>query len=249
VYDTMTRKNDAKVARPWWRLAWALCVCWAVACGEEAEPEPEPACEGPSDCAEGQTCEEGVCVDPLCVAGATRCEGAVLVTCEGGEREEKTRCEGGTTCALSDGAAACVAQVCTPNERRCVSETQASVCDEAGLNRQTVPCGDEELCTDGTCAPRDCGVFEVGCLDDQTAYTCDGAGRRTLLPCDEGKTCQNSVCSDQSCLPGYATCEGNVLMQCNEDGSSMLQVDCDEVETCVDAPNGCACVDGACVER
>jgi hypothetical protein len=231
---------------------FALLLCLfvpLVACGD---PDEEGSgCAADSDCGGGQVCTGGTCQDrdQVCTPEATRCEDGKLVTCDAeGASEERSLCPENTACVDADGAGVCQDVVCTASEVRCVNQRQLSTCNETGTEVAVADCPEEMSCRDGACVERPCEPFEIGCLDDVTAYSCDGAGNLTELACDEGKTCMNSVCTAQSCLPGRVYCEGDVLFSCSEDGMTQTRTVCAEVPSCQEAENGCACQNGACVE-
>lgn len=234
------------------RSALLLPLCLFVplsACGDP--DDKEVGCEQDSDCASGEICTDGACQEkpPSCEPGATRCDGGMLLTCDDeGASELRSRCQENTACVEADGAADCQAVVCTAGETRCSTQRQLSTCNDTGTAVTVEECPQEQSCRDGACVERPCEPFEIGCLDDSAAYSCDGAGILTEIRCDEGKTCMNSVCTDQSCLPGRIYCEGDVLVTCSEDGMSEARTTCAEVPSCQAAPNGCACTNGACVE-
>lgn len=237
------------------KISLLVLLCWlgcalvgAVGCGEDAE-EPEGGCAGDAACGEGMRCVEGACVaDERCEAGATRCEAGALVRCGADGEESRERCPEDTACAGEDGAASCEAVICVAGSRRCLNQRQYSICDASGTAREDLDCPEGMSCREGACVETPCEAFEIGCLSESAAYTCDGAGNLTELPCGEGERCLNSVCTVQACLPDSITCEGDVLVQCGADGMSQTRTECATVETCQGAPNGCGCRDGACVE-
>ncbi len=221
-----------------------------LSCGTDEEPEESAACTMDSECSSTQRCDDGSCVTRACIPGASACDGAILLICDDAGQEQRMRCDDGQAC-LEEGAAtaSCVTQVCEPGESTCLNQRQVAQCNDAGTAREEMNCDDGLSCREGECVETPCEPFEVGCLNGTTAYSCDGAGVLTMLPCGDGESCSNSICSAQTCLPEQITCDGNTLVECNEDGTQITRTNCDEVPDCQNSPNGCICMDEACVAQ
>lgn len=212
----------------------------------------ERECERNADCQGGYVCTEGRCVsiDPvICEANTSRCQGNEVVTCNrDGTRETRTACENDEVCVVDGDLAACVAQVCAPNEIGCASDDAAYVCDASGTQRTELPCNASQFCDAGVCRNQVCEPSSVRC-DGGSLVLCDERGASsTSASCDLTASCQeepygcacvDAACTPRVCQPGTGQCVGNGYRRCNADG------------TAYEAPVACAggevCAGGACV--
>jgi hypothetical protein len=176
-------------------------------------------------CAEGQTCDNGLCVDgPECVVNEDCAEGEV---CVAGVCQEEVE----PVCA-QDGD-------CGANERcidgECIPQ----------LPTDCVPaCAEGQTCDNGLCVidpdcvvNEDCGQGEVcaeGVCILEPPVDCDPA-------CGEGQTCVEGVCVDDPACAVDADCEANE--RCVE-GECLPQLPLDCVPACA---QGQRCVNGLCV--
>lgn len=144
-------------------------------------------------CLDGQTCIGGQCLSSSCEPGTVSCSGNVIVACSSaGLPEPGTDCsETGALCIESGGRASCQAPFCTPDGRRCLSDTTVGVCDALGASEDEQACGPDQRCQDGVCVdeptstcatPRlDCRLVETGRGPDGEpaplgyVIECDGA--------------------------------------------------------------------------
>ncbi len=238
------------------------------------EPEPEPeACDDNADCRGGEVCRQGRCLqfcaqDSPCTVGfclldqntcveclerdhctpGLRCD-AASHRCVEAECVEDIDCQGGFGCV--DGT--CVSLVdpfCQPDERTCQDNTLLT-CAPDGASQTSTPCAEAERCVQSdegaACLPLICTPFEVGCIDDRSAFSCDETGTRSdTLPCRQDQSCVEGVCTPQVCTPNQVACQDGALTTCDALGLSAQTIVCDETPECLDNPLGCACAEAAC---
>ena len=133
-----------------------------------------------AQCDGGETCRDGACVPPLCVAGTFRCTELGRERCTAdGNSFAPLPCAGGERCV--DGL--CVQEVCTPGERFCDTEGRVVACDEAGTSATPIQTCDG-LCEAGACQAPRCGD---GIVQTTLGETCDDGNE---LPCDGCEGCR-----------------------------------------------------------
>lgn len=104
-------------------------------------------------------CVEGLCVGSTCEPEATLCNGDLLLTCNSlGTGYTVTDCgANGEVCAETNGSRACVGLVCVPDALGCSTDGREVVaCNSLGTAETRIPCGNEETCDRGICAPTPC---------------------------------------------------------------------------------------------
>lgn len=119
---------------------------------------------------------------------------------------------------------------CTPGETLCSNGTTVEVCNETGDGWNSVPCGTDEICSEGVCVlstTEDCTPGEVfGCGSTVDLLICaDNGVDRELEPCPAATpNCFDGECSSASCESGARRCEGNEIVECGEDGETESSV-------------------------
>jgi len=170
----------------------------------------------------------------------------------GPECEADDDCEDGERCALNT----CIPEdlVCVPDTTRCDGGALFA-CSDDGTEETEQTCEADTICADdgdgmAECLPIICEPFEIGCLDNETAFVCDSTGARpTPSPCDDGQYCDAGSCRPQVCEPDTIVCDGDIVVACDERGATRTTTACATADGCADSPFGCACVEGACAER
>lgn len=197
-----------------------------------SDVDTTPPCEDDGDCP-GLTCdlESGRCVGQDC--------------------EYDRDCPGGFRC--DDGSCLPIDPiVCLADSTRCDDNTLVT-CASDGTTQDHLDC-DPDACLaeeDGArCAERVCQPLAVGCLDGDTAFTCDETGAvRTETQCADGQYCDRGTCEDQICEPDSQRCDGAVVVACNQHGSAESRAPCSATAACAESDLGCGCRTGTCVER
>lgn len=141
-------------------------------------------CETDDDCGDGETCDEGTCVEsvePVCAANATACEGGNVVRCnEDGTDWTTETCDEGTECLVEGGVASCQSTTCEPSSVGCFDAQTAWACAEDGSGRVPTVCDFGTVCDAGACIEvEEClgtSPFEV----DFGAVTIGETGERTV---------------------------------------------------------------------
>ncbi len=220
------------------------------ACDEESGACFEQECEENSDCQGGYLCTESRCVsiDPvICEADTLRCDGDVVVDCNGdGTDATRSDCAADERCVEDGDLAACLVLVCAPNEIGCSDAGGAFLCDATGTSRTEVPCNDNQYCQAGVCRNRQCEPSSATCSGDALVL-CDALGSATeSLLCDDTPACEDEAfgcaCVDDGCVPRVcqpetSECAANGYRSCNDNGTGYAPlVACDE-----------SCAGGACV--
>jgi hypothetical protein len=210
-------------------------------------------CDADDDCRGGEACRAGRCVaidDQVCEPGDARCEGDTLISCSrDGTREDEQVCAAPYRCGLADGVAACVRDICTPDEVGCLDTATAYVCDSTGTARTELPCEDGDVCEAGVCRPGICEGGTARCEGD-ALVVCDELGTREnaidcnvtpdCLDTDAGCTCADSECVARICIPGSTECAGSGTRTCNESGLAW--------ETVVACDGASSCIAGVCTD-
>lgn len=131
---------------------------------------PTMAAETEIECEAGNVCVAGACVSSTCSANAKACGWkAALVCAADGSGWQNTACGENqycdpTTFACTDMAPFCVEN---PGGATCVDLTTAATCDNLG-KLTTKGCGGEEVCVDGFCQKKVCGVTYEPTTPDTT---------------------------------------------------------------------------------
>jgi hypothetical protein len=222
-------------------LIAGICVeCTADAdCGANAEcvnQACEFACTSDAACGAGEFCN-------LATGGCQPRECTSDVDCRGG-----FRCEDSVCVSIDD-------VICEPGSLRCSGDGDSVIaCSADGTRQSLLACEGGERCveTDGgaSCGGNQCEPNEVGCIDEVTAFVCDGAGGSlTELPCNNGQLCVDGTCRAAGCSGRYIVCEGDAVVTCAGAGATAEIEQCATTSDCVFAANGCTCLDGACEPR
>ncbi len=214
-------------------------------------------CTDNLDCRGGEVCRDGFCREACREGDVCSVDGQIcdpeLGYCIDPECADDGDCAGGFVCDTG----ACVPidpVVCDAGTSRC-DGSDLIECNRDGTRETTTTCGEGTLCIDdgegdAECAAVVCAPNEVGCLDEQTAYVCNGSGVEQLeLPCDAGDYCIEGVCLPRVCEPDTVVCEGNALVTCDETGGSRQVTPCAELELCAGSAAGCVCASGECTPR
>lgn len=222
----------------------------------------------PTRCAEGEICDEGVCLssgcEDACAVGAAECvEGGARI-CEQTEAcaewSSAEACPDGQMCAAGACEVTC-ADPCPADARRCEAGGVA-VC-EAGPDgcrawRAATPCDETERCDDGACVPASAECTDACAADGELICT-DGGFQRCgqfdedpclelsePVPCGPLQVCMGGACLDtcqDECEAEATRCEGDAQVVCvNDDGDPCL-----EWGDPIACPAGDRCDDGACV--
>lgn len=215
-------------------------------------------CVDDSHCGPHEACDQRVCNffcrgDEACETGSF-CDlatGACLIA----ECEESDDCVGGFRCE----AFRCVPIdpiVCAAATIVCIDGgTAVRTCSPDGTSFDDVVCDPDFRCVDDAdgiaeCRELVCAPNDLGCLDETSAFVCDGTGTlRTALPCAETQYCQDGACWDRVCVPGSSTCEGESMVTCDALGAVVTVTPCSSVEACIASEDGCRCSEGQCEPR
>ena len=178
-------------------------------CDEIAGECLEIECVEPRDCQGGQTCVNAVCVevdDIICDAGVGTCEGNTAVQCSVDGTEETSDECGNDLCVDDDGVARCAEVVCTANDRGCLDDTTAFVCDSTGTEQETTACEGDAFCESGMCIDPTCTPDTSECRGDFWVE-CDARGVETQTLCSGG--CVDGVGCPDPCdrVDGPRGCE------------------------------------------
>jgi hypothetical protein len=215
-------------------------VCSGAACYAE--------CTDSSSCADGHGCVDGACkgappgqmngaagagggsggseVPPTGDAGSSQAGNGVggASSGDGGEAGE-----GGDPGPLS---------VCTPDARTCANNA-VKTCNADGTNylAQLTPCGEKQICVQGTCKNQECPPGADFC-SGKTIRSCasDGLSSKEVKTCGASQYCDaaTATCKDGICAPSQPTCNGNTATTCNPTGSGYATsgTACQATETC-----------------
>ena len=217
--------------RPFNLLALVLMCCVSVACsGNEQDEDPIPVIDDTGPDAEPDTNPGDDCEGLS--EGASRCDGAMIVTCTNGELQSAS-CDEGSTC---DGGACICDNVsdglcpegCSSDpdcNTTCVPECSGLDCGPDGCGGSCGTCDTGDYCNAGTCETFDplcndtCGpVGEAGGYANDGE--CDDVGEGGAGYCELGSDC--SDCGARELPPIH--CELNY----NDDCPVGQRCDCDE---------------------
>lgn len=207
-------------------------------------------CTVDEECQGGEACRNGLCrpiEEPICTPGDALCDGNTLLTCANdGARYLETTCE--DRCVQGSDGASCRTELCEPNSIGCIDATTAFLCDRTGTAQESLPCGDNQSCIDGTCRIQTCEPGSLAC-DGDTVLACDETGTTQVgVPCAEtpdcadaqfGCGCNDGECEVRTCTPGASSCVGPGYRSCREDGLGF--------EAVVTCEAGTTCIAGACL--
>lgn len=184
-------------------------------------------------------CDSGDCVDKICGAGATKCNGAVeLLGCsvDGCLWEHAENC----TCGCANNN--CVAPACTANDYKCEGGVR-SKCGSDGCAwswDSDCACG----CNGPDCKAQTCTPNTYKC-EGGIRYKCasDGCSWVWQQNCDCG--CSGTSCKSKICTPGQSTCSSSTFSTCSSDGCSETDTNCTNgcttsgCMTCAQSCSGC----------
>ena len=212
-------------------LGWGWMLCLVLGCGPVAPVESTCAPELGQDCASGQVCVEGLCVEEWevgekCVAGAKR-------ACEEG-------CAGVQTCESDGTWGAC--RTCEQGQRCAGNQC---VCDPSSCRDG---CCQGNTCVPGT-ADSACGRGGVACAS--CAGVCD-ASRKVCAGCVEDSQCGGPT---PRCDTRLGTCVCSKSEQAESLCTDGRDNDCDGLVDCADpdcgakscGANGRVCGGSSCV--
>ena len=198
-------------------------------------------CLTPDDCATAEYCLGSYCVDDICTAGESHCDGLDAVTCndEGSAEEVTDTCSDSQYCDAGE----CHAQVCPPGKLYC-DDNLLHTCDPVGKEViDTVDCEEDgKVCYQGECVEQSCAPDSAWCLDDFIAASCSEDGMSvTPAPCSFEHYCDDGVCIPWKCGPNSIFCDGEILKVCDGKGSTI-----ESEEDC--AKKQQHCFNGSCME-
>jgi hypothetical protein len=198
-------------------------------------------------CADGKTCQEGLCKPPSCAAGTDLCE--ILPEeweCVDYQTNERACGSCGHVCFFGTCVnGECVeGDACAPGSERCVGDCADLQTDPRHCGACFTDCGEGNLCEAGICRPASCPAGQELCHEGAlNTWVCsdlltDGGN------CGECGNfcvggCFNGTCDDGTgCPTGNEVCDG----ACTD-----LKTDPKNCNTCGnDCGPGMACRDGMC---
>jgi hypothetical protein len=160
-----------------------------ISCGLDSTVQATTPCPSPQHCEQGRA---GECA--VCLAGESRCEGAVLLTCnelQSGFTE--LACAAAELCDAV--GATCRAPACLPGEARCVG-ARLDVCN-ASLSAldPVLDCASPQLCNAAAARCDACAPSTRRCANSTTVATCSATGDvETLQGCGLLQTCSGGEC-------------------------------------------------------
>ena len=151
-----------------------LATCVDVSTGTKCKDDM--SIQLPFDCADGTTCAGGDCFPVPCTAGETLCapERGFVTCTEDSSAWAFTACAAGEYCDLAS------ANYCVPMHPECVNSPLSVFCDDLSTAKtctpegraDTVTCGDKEVCVEGFCQEKICGIaYEPAGGDDTVGPT------------------------------------------------------------------------------
>ncbi|GAB4290289.1 MAG: hypothetical protein Kow0090_03330 [Myxococcota bacterium] len=189
-------------------------------------------------CGEKQYCEDGLCIDMLCLPGMQECiDKARYRYCHtNGKVWVEESCPANQVCDLGF----CYDKVCNSGEKRCASEVVAEVCDNSETFWRQEKCKDEKVCIEGECQEKICEPGEKRCKGFGISMTCNQYGTAfDESPCPSTQSCDGGECLDKICAPGATECVDLVTIRtCNQPGTAWIMELCPpdksacEVDTC-----------------
>ncbi|MFH1532544.1 MAG: hypothetical protein ABIK09_17610 [Pseudomonadota bacterium] len=131
----------------------------------------------PFDCGDGTTCAGGECFPLPCDAGEVRCapEGGSVTCTEDKAAWAFAACAAGEYCDLA------AANFCVPMHPHCVLNPLGRFCEDLATAKtctpegraETTSCGDKEVCVEGFCQKKACGVTYEPVVDEDTSTPTD----------------------------------------------------------------------------
>ena len=195
------------------------CDATTGKCATKARQDGQ-VCEGNTLCTGAQVCAKGVCI----TGKAVNCDDVNPCTAD--------------SCAAKQGGCVHLALDATACDDGSMC-TSADVCAKGACVGTTVPCNDNEACTDDACDPKS------GCVHLAVAATsCDDSD-----PCSVGDVCGDGVCQAGK---GVLACgDGNpctldsckTKVGCAHDAAALQGKGCDDGEICTTQDT---CTGGAC---
>ncbi len=196
--------------------------------------------ETPTNCPDGQACEEGSCRDVVCVPGEDSCseDGRTLNTCRKyGTGSTIAACQTDFVCEN----AMCRPVMCEPMQVRCRKDLRAV---ERCLDRGTAwmdesVCPEDQACNEDACAQVVCDASSWTCSDDfRTRWQCNESGTVALAPvaCAQNEACFDGDCMPLICQPGSSACQADFtgLIVCDPTGTLTYPgTTCNLADVCV----------------
>ena len=195
-------------------------------------------CLAAADCPGNRSCQDHYCIDAVCQAGETKCDGDDVLACAA----DGTGWGLALTCTVSQfcQAGECQELTCIPNNIWCEGSVY-TVCSEDGKSvKYEEDCAAQGLnCFQTGCIEGICDPMSKFCVDNSTKGLCSLDGMEfEAYPCQEQHYCQEGQCLPWVCTPGQAWCDANIAKLCNAKGSQVQsQTNCGDK----------ICVDGQCL--
>jgi hypothetical protein len=159
-------------------------VCTGAACLEPDKTEcktlteyelclPNMTMVTTKECAAGTKCASGACVSEQCKAGDKACGWQTLLTCGDDGSWVAESCDAGEYCDE-------VSLGCVETDAFCADNPLGAYCQDLEVSVQcdtkgkvsSVKCGSKEVCVDGFCQPKACGVsYVAGSVADVVSDT------------------------------------------------------------------------------
>jgi hypothetical protein len=225
-----------------------VCVADSAYCEEQTAIECSAnglSVVSSTDCAlDGDVCQAGECLEPLCTPGDTQCNEAktAVETCKEDSLGFVSQdCPGDSTICE---AGVCASIICDANASYCDGTTVLQ-CNGTGTSAEELATCDEttEACVGGACVSKICAPGDAVCNGISEVQTCNGDGLGyTSANCGAGLACKDGACELQICTPNALLCEGTEVQLCDGLGLEVTSLtDCVEL--------GKVCVDGLCTDQ
>jgi len=188
-------------------------------------------------CGDGRFCFAGECGDEQCIAGVQICEDPFTAArCnEDASVLEIEECAIDEFCAVQDGEARCLPQVCEPGTLSCSDDGRPERCNLAGGAFIPQPaCPEDEACFEGRCETTVCEPSAATCVDVFTVGLCNEAGTSfDEEECPITEFCADGACQPQVCTPMERICADDDTVQvCNGAGSGVTFESCGAGDYC-----------------
>jgi hypothetical protein len=223
----------------------AACTEEVCACESTVSENGSPCVVDANACTEGDTCQEGSCVqgEAADVEDGNPCTAGVCVKGEIEQKPLEGPCSDGDPCTVGD---TCTLAQCVPDALKDCPElscAEAGWCDsDAGdcvydfkadgtACEYGSPCGGSGVCTVGQCE-----LAENPCndLNPCTADICAEDGECQNLPLENGTLCENpEICAVSTCKAGL--CQATPGAGC-DDGNPCTVDECVDGGSCVSTP-------------
>ncbi|MBO4349381.1 MAG: VCBS repeat-containing protein [Proteobacteria bacterium] len=115
-------------------------------------------------------------------------------------------------------------QACSVTETVC-DNNQVMICEE-GKAPTYQTCGEDEICRDGACEPKDtCSDDSLSCRDDQTIVKCTKGEMATYQTCGEDEICREGVCEPKdTCDEDSLVCQDDqTLIRCTKGKKAIVE--------------------------